>query len=97
MNGRILASTAFSAALGLAMAMQSVPVRAQGDMPQVVKDNMQKAMQEKLQKCYGVNAASKNDCAEGAHSCAGQATQAQAGGARPGIHFLLSVEMIVSC
>ena len=77
MNGRILASTAFSAALGLAMAMQSVPVRAQGDMPQVVKDNMQKAMQEKLQKCYGVNAASKNDCAEGAHSCAGQATQAR--------------------
>lgn len=28
-------------------------------------------------KCYGVNAVAKNDCAEGAHSCAGQATQAR--------------------
>ena len=27
--------------------------------------------------CYGINAAAKNDCAEGAHSCAGQATQAR--------------------
>lgn len=28
-------------------------------------------------KCYGANAVAKNDCAEGAHSCAGQATQAR--------------------
>ena len=26
-------------------------------------------------KCYGVAKAGKNDCAAGAHSCAGQATQ----------------------
>jgi uncharacterized membrane protein len=32
---------------------------------------------EKLEKCYGINSVSKNDCAEGAHSCAGQATQAR--------------------
>ena len=30
-----------------------------------------------LEKCYGVNAAGKNDCAaEGAHSCAGEAKAA---------------------
>lgn len=27
------------------------------------------------EKCYGVNKAAKNDCAAGAHSCAGQATK----------------------
>ena len=26
------------------------------------------------EKCYGVSAAGKNDCAAGAHSCAGQST-----------------------
>jgi len=44
---------------------------------QVVKDNMMKMQANKLEKCYGINAAAKNDCAEGAHSCAGQATQAR--------------------
>lgn len=28
-----------------------------------------------FEKCYGVAAAGKNDCAAGAHSCAGQATK----------------------
>jgi uncharacterized membrane protein len=28
------------------------------------------------EKCYGINAVGKNDCAAGAHSCAGQATKA---------------------
>lgn len=28
------------------------------------------------EKCYGVAAAGKNDCAAGAHSCAGQGTKA---------------------
>lgn len=28
-----------------------------------------------MEKCYGVAAAGKNDCAAGAHSCAGQATK----------------------
>ena len=28
------------------------------------------------EKCYGVAAAGKNDCAAGAHSCAGQSTKA---------------------
>ena len=76
MNRSTLASTALSAAIGLVVAMQSLPAGAQQkDMPPVVKQNMERMQKEKLEKCYGINAASKNDCAEGAHSCAGQATQ----------------------
>lgn len=85
MTHRLLATTALSAALGLALASQAVPTLAQGmkddgmkkEMPQAVKDNMMRAEKEHLQKCYGINAAAKNDCAEGAHSCAGQATMAR--------------------
>ena len=82
MNRYVLAASTLSSALGLAFAMQATPVSAQGmkDMsnaPQVVKDNMARAMTNKLEKCYGINKVSKNDCAEGAHSCAGQATKAR--------------------
>ena len=71
---RILAATAFSAALGLAAV---IPGAQAADMPQVVKDNMARAAAQHLEKCYGINVVAKNDCAEGAHSCAGQATQAR--------------------
>jgi uncharacterized membrane protein len=77
------AASTLSAAVGLALGLQLAPVSAQEmkkgmeDMPQVVKDNMSRAMANKLEKCYGINAAAKNDCAEGAHSCAGQATKAR--------------------
>jgi uncharacterized membrane protein len=80
MNRQLLAASTLSTAIGLALAMQAPAVRAQGMManpPQVVKDNMARMQKDKLQKCYGINAAAKNDCAEGAHSCAGQATQAR--------------------
>lgn len=82
MNHKLLASTALGAALGLALVAQGTPSFAQGmkemkEMPQVVKDNMMRAEKEKLQKCYGINAAMKNDCAEGAHSCAGSASMAR--------------------
>jgi uncharacterized membrane protein len=74
----LIAASTLSAALGLALAAQTPAVRAQGaNPPQVVKDNMARAAANKLEKCYGINAAAKNDCAEGAHSCAGQATQAR--------------------
>jgi len=76
MNRYVTAASALSAALGLALAMQAAPVRA-ADMPQIVKDNMARAQANHLEKCYGINAAAKNDCAEGAHSCAGQATMAR--------------------
>ena len=72
---RMTTLTTLSAAIGLALAMQA-PVGA-AEMPQIVKDNMAKMQAQHLEKCYGINAVAKNDCAEGAHSCAGQATQAR--------------------
>lgn len=82
MNRYVLAASTLSSALGLAFAMQATPASAEGmkemgNPPQVVKDNMARAMANKLEKCYGINRVAKNDCAEGAHSCAGQATQAR--------------------
>ncbi len=79
MNRRLFATSALTTAVGLALAMSAPAGRAEGmkDPPQMVKDNMARMAQDKLQKCYGINAAAKNDCAEGAHSCAGQATQAR--------------------
>lgn len=77
MNRRLLATSILSGAIGLAFALQGLPVNAQSSPPQVVKDNMERATKNKLEKCYGINATAKNDCAEGAHSCAGHATQAR--------------------
>jgi uncharacterized membrane protein len=71
---RVLAATALSAAIGLASAISGAQA---ADPPQVVKDNMARATAQHLDKCYGINAVAKNDCAEGVHSCAGQATQAR--------------------
>ena len=83
MNRRLFAASALSTAVGLAMAASALPVQAQGmdmsKMPQAAKDNMMRAEKGKLEKCYGINAAAKNDCAEGAHGCAGMATQARDG------------------
>jgi uncharacterized membrane protein len=79
MNRRLLAASVLSSAVGLAFAMQAPPSAAQGmkNMPPVVQQNMQRMQTQHLEKCYGINAVAKNDCAEGAHSCAGQATQAR--------------------
>lgn len=82
MNRYVLAASTLSSAVGLAFAMQAAPIQAQGmkdmsNMPQVVKDNMARMEKNKLQKCFGINNVAKNDCAEGAHSCAGQATKAR--------------------
>lgn len=79
MTRQTFATSALSTALGLVIAAAALPAQAQ-DMskaPQVVKDNMARMQSAKLEKCYGINAMSKNDCAEGAHSCAGQSTQAR--------------------
>jgi uncharacterized membrane protein len=82
MNRYVLAASSLSTAVGLALTIQASPGQAQGKMdmskmPQVVKDNMARMEKNRLEKCYGINAAAKNDCAEGAHSCAGQATKAR--------------------
>ena len=82
MNRYVLAVSTLSTAGGLALAIQAMPGQAQGTkdmskMPRDVQDNMARMEKNKLQKCYGINAVAKNDCAEGAHSCAGQATKAR--------------------
>lgn len=82
MNRYVLAASTLSTAVGLALATHALPGLAQGKMdmskmPQAVKDNMARMEKNKLEKCYGINAVAKNDCAEGAHSCAGQATKAR--------------------
>ncbi len=69
-----LTSAVLASAIGLAAGLTSA---AAADMPQPVKDNMARAMKDHLVKCYGVNSVAKNDCAQGAHSCAGQATRAR--------------------
>ncbi|RQS72613.1 DUF2282 domain-containing protein [Burkholderia sp. Bp8963] len=79
MSQSISTISSLSAAVGMALAMQVLPAHAQGmgNPPQIVKDNMARMAQNHLEKCYGINAVAKNDCAEGAHSCAGQSTQAR--------------------
>jgi uncharacterized membrane protein len=78
MNRRLFAASALTTAVGLALAAQAPAVRAQGaNPPQIVKDNMARMAAQKLEKCYGINSVAKNDCAEGVHSCAGQATVAR--------------------
>jgi uncharacterized membrane protein len=74
----LTAAAALSTAIGLALALQAGPgFAAPAQMPQIVKDNMARMAKDHLEKCYGINAAAKNDCAEGAHSSAGQATQSR--------------------
>ena len=73
MNRRLLAASALSSALGLALVVQASTARAdemKGGNMAVVQANMERAKANHLEKCYGINAV-------GAHSCAGQATQAR--------------------
>ena len=72
MNRR-LATRTLAGAIGLAAAGSLFAVQAQQMDPKA--QTMQRMQQEKLAKCYGIAARAKNDCAEGAHSCAGQATK----------------------
>ncbi len=73
MNRNLSIAGALTTAIGMAVALQA----AAAETPQVVKDNMARAQSQHLEKCYGVNSVAKNDCAEGVHSCAGQATMAR--------------------
>lgn len=61
-----------AAAVGLAVVAQALPAQAQQADPK--KQTMERMTKGNLEKCYGIAAKGKNDCAEGAHSCAGQAT-----------------------
>ncbi|RTR13102.1 DUF2282 domain-containing protein [Azospirillum griseum] len=73
MNRRMLAMSTLATAVGLVVAAQSGVASAQQNDPRA--KTMEMMQKNKLVKCYGVAAKGKNDCAEGAHSCAGQATQ----------------------
>lgn len=78
MSHRILATAALSTAIGIAFTSLALPSQAaEMKPPPIVQQNMERAMKNHLEKCYGINAIAKNDCAEGAHSCAGQATVAR--------------------
>ncbi|MRX11782.1 DUF2282 domain-containing protein [Pseudoduganella sp. FT25W] len=79
MQKRITAPLSLAAAVGIAAQalIFSAAHAADKELPQVVKDNIARATEQKLEKCYGVNAVGKNDCAVGKHSCAGQATKAR--------------------
>src|SRR6266851_6955377 len=71
-----LATTTLAAAVGIAIAAMGTAQAQQAAKPmnaqqQAVMDRM---MKNNLEKCYGVAARGKNDCAEGAHSCVGQST-----------------------
>ncbi len=68
-----LATTTLATAIGLALTGAFVAAQAQQMDPKA--QTMQRITQNHLEKCYGVAAKAKNDCAEGAHSCAGQATR----------------------
>ena len=62
MKTSTLASLLGAAALAL---VSTASYAADGPVP----------MKAAMEKCYGVAKAAKNDCAAGAHSCAGQATK----------------------
>jgi uncharacterized membrane protein len=68
-----LTTTTLATAIGLALAGTVVPAYAADMSPPAM--NKERAMKYHLEKCYGVAARGKNDCAAGAHSCAGQATR----------------------
>jgi len=70
-----LATTALAAAIGLALAMGTAQAQqAAKPLTKEQQATMERMQKYNLEKCYGVAARGKNDCAEGAHSCVGQAS-----------------------
>jgi uncharacterized membrane protein len=69
MNRFVWAASVVSGAVGLALA--AAPAMSADQSKDMGSAKPQ------LEKCYGINAAGKNDCASGVHSCAGQATAAR--------------------
>lgn len=78
-----IAASTLSAAVGIALGMQLAPAFADdmsadsGKMTKVAQENMERAKANNLEKCFGINALGKNDCAVGSHSCAGQSDKAR--------------------
>ncbi len=79
MNRRTLTASVVASAVGLAAAVTpatSSPLGSGLKAAPATTSNIIRVAAKK-EKCYGINAVGKNDCAAGAHSCAGQATQAR--------------------
>ena len=73
---RALATATLAAALGLVVAAPAAAAQQQGKpMTKEQQMTMERMVKNNLEKCYGVAARGKNDCAEGAHSCVGQSTR----------------------
>ena len=72
-----LATATLAAAVGIALAAMSTAQAQQAAKPMTPQQQatMERMQKFNLEKCYGVAARAKNDCAEGAHSCVGQATR----------------------
>jgi uncharacterized membrane protein len=66
MNSTPVLKASLACALTLGMASAALAT----GMPQ--GKAMDKAGMDNMQKCYGINAAHKNDCKSPGHSCAGQ-------------------------
>ncbi|MDQ6620271.1 MAG: DUF2282 domain-containing protein [Pseudomonadota bacterium] len=75
-TNRSLASATLAAALGLVLVTPAASAQQQGKpMNKEQQMTMERMVKNNLEKCYGVAARGKNDCAEGAHSCVGQSTR----------------------
>jgi uncharacterized membrane protein len=82
MNRETRAAAILATVIGAATAATALPALAQneklppGANAATVGQNMQRAQQDNLAKCYGINALARNDCATASHACAGQSTKA---------------------
>jgi uncharacterized membrane protein len=72
---RSLATATLAAAIGLALGTAQAQQQGAKPMTKEQKQTMERMVKNNLEKCYGVAARGKNDCAEGQHSCVGQATR----------------------
>src|SRR5258708_37306943 len=71
---RALATPTLARAVALALSA-AVQARKAKPMTKEQKMTMERMVKNNLEKCYGVAARGKNDCAEGAHSCVGQSAR----------------------
>lgn len=71
-------SMLFKSALVSVMAFSVASIASAGGMPESKSMPQGKAMaMGNMSKCYGINAALKNDCKSPGHSCAGQDSTAR--------------------
>lgn len=71
-------TAAVTLALGAPAALAQQPsMKDMGGKPMTKEQQqtMDRMVKNNLEKCYGVAARGKNDCAEGQHSCVGQASR----------------------